>query len=138
MPDDKIGFIDTNLWLYAFTDDDARKKDISQALIQSLRPVVSSQVINEICVNLIKRAKFPEAQIGELIDTFYRKYEVVEVQKELLLSASRLRQDYALSYWDSLIVAAALSSGAPTLYSEDMQHELLIADKLRIINPFKA
>lgn len=138
MPADKTGFIDTNIWLYAFTDDDARKKDISQALIQSLRPVVSSQVINEICVNLIKRANFPETQIGELIETFYQKYEVIEVQKELLLSASRLRQDYALSYWDSLVVAAALSSGAPTLYSEDMQHELLIADSLRIINPFKA
>lgn len=125
MPEDKTGFIDTNIWLYAFIDDDARKKDISQAIIQSLRPVVSVQIINEICVNLIKRAKFPEAQIGALIETFYQKYEVVEAQKELLLSASRLLQDYALSYWDSLVVAAALSSGTTTLYSEDMQHDLM-------------
>ncbi len=138
MPDDKTGFIDTNIWLYAFIDDDARKKDISQAIIQSLRPVVSVQVINEICVNLIKRAKFPEAQIVELIETFYQKYEVVEVEKELLLSASRLRQDYTLSYWDSLVAAAALSGGTTTLYSEDMQHDLLIAGRVRITNPFKS
>ncbi len=98
MPAAETGFIDTNLWLYAFTDDNARKKEVSQTLIKSIQPIVSVQVINEICVNLIKRAKFPEAQIGELIETFYQKYEVVDMSKGLLLSASQLRQEYALSY----------------------------------------
>jgi predicted nucleic acid-binding protein len=130
-------FIDTNIWLYAFTDDDARKKDIAQALIRESRPLVSEQVVNEICVNLIKRAKFPETRIRELIETFYQKYDVVELRKELMLSASQLRQEYALSYWDSLIIAAALTGDVETLYSEDMQHGLAIHKRLRIINPFK-
>jgi len=136
MPDEKSAFIDTNIWLYAFIDDGTDKKDISQALIKSSQPVVSVQVINEVCINLLKRAQFPEGEISGLIETFYQKYEVIEMQKELLLTASRLRQSYALSYWDSLIVAAALFSGAPTLYSEDMQHNLLIEKSLRIVNPF--
>lgn len=65
MPESDSCFIDTNIWLYAFTDHDAQKKDVAQALIKTSQPVISGQVINEVCVNLIKRAKFPEAQIKE-------------------------------------------------------------------------
>ena len=138
MPENEVCFIDSNIWLYAFTDDDPRKKDIAQTLIKTSQPVISAQIINEVCVNLIKRAKFPEAQINELIETFYQKYDVIELYKGLLLSASQLRQEYAPSYWDSIIVAAALASDVKRLYSEDMQHGLIIRESLQIINPFKA
>lgn len=137
MLDNEACFIDSNVWLYAFTDNDTQKKEAAQALIKTSKPVVSAQVINETCVNLIKRAKFPEAQISELIKTFYEKYDVIELRKGLLLSASQLRQEYEFSYWDSIIVAAALTSGVKTLYSEDMQDGLLVNDGLKIINPFK-
>lgn len=137
MPEIEACFIDTNVWLYAFTDDDTLKKEVAQALIKASQPVISVQVINETCVNLIKRAKFPETQIGELVETFYQKYEVIDVQKGLLLSASQLRQEYSFSYWDSMIVAAALTSGVKILYSEDMQNGLVIHESLKIINPFK-
>ena len=137
MPESEACFIDTNVWLYAFTDDDTLKKEIAQTLIKGSQPVISVQVINETCVNLIKRAKFPETQIGELVESFYQKYDVIDVHKGLLLSASQLRQEYALSYWDSMIVAAALTSGVKILYSEDMQNGLVIHESLKIINPFK-
>jgi predicted nucleic acid-binding protein len=136
MPEIEFCFVDTNIWLYAFIDEDAAKKDAAQKLIRTSRPVISGQVISEVCVNLIKRAKFPEVQIRELIETFYAKYEVIEPHKELLLYASQLRQEYALSYWDSQIVAAALLSGVKTLYSEDMQHGQIIGKTLKIVNPF--
>jgi predicted nucleic acid-binding protein len=137
MPGNKLCFIDSNVWLYAFTADNTPKNEIAQMLIKASQPVISGQVINEVCVNLIRRAKFPEAKIGELIETFYQKYDVVEMSKGMLLSASQLRQEHAFSYWDSLIVAAALASEAQTLYSEDMQHEQVIRKTLKIINPFK-
>lgn len=60
------------------------------------------------------------------------------MNKVLLLSASQLRHEYSLSYWDSLIVAAALASEVRVLYSEDMQHGLLIHETLKIVNPFYA
>ncbi|MGC1377334.1 MAG: PIN domain-containing protein [Anaerolineales bacterium] len=138
MHENEACFIDSNIWLYAFTDDDPQKKDVAQALIKTSQPVISAQVINEVCVNLIKRAKFPEAQINELIETFYQKYDVIELHKGLLLSASQLRREYALSYWDSIIVAAALASDVKRLYSEDMQHGLVIRKSLQVVNPFKA
>ena len=40
------------------------------------------------------------------------------------------------SYWDSMITAAALKSGCNILYSEDLQHEQLMENQLKIINPF--
>jgi predicted nucleic acid-binding protein len=43
---------------------------------------------------------------------------------------------YSLSYWDSVIVASALETGAATLFSEDMQNGLLVNGELRIVNPF--
>ena len=137
MPENEPCFIDSNIWLYAFTDGDLQKKDIAQALIKTNQPIVSVQVINEICVNLIKQANFPETQISQLIETFYQKYDVVELHKSLLLSASQLRQQYKFSFWDSMIVAAALAGEVKILYSEDMQHGLVIRETLEIINPFK-
>lgn len=129
-------FIDTNIWLYAFSDDDVRKKEIAQSLIKTSQPIISSQVLNEICVNLIRQAKFPEPKIHNLIESFYAQYEVVESHRELLILASQLRQQYALSYWDSLIVAAALDAGVKKRYSEDMQDGLIILNTVKIINPF--
>ena len=99
--------------------------------------IVSAQVINEVCVNLIKKAQLSEQHVQQLIESFYAKYLVVELSKPLLLKASALREQYVFSFWDSLIVSSALSADAPALYSEDMQDGLIVEDRLRIINPFK-
>jgi Predicted nucleic-acid-binding protein, contains PIN domain len=52
-------------------------------------------------------------------------------------NASRLRQQYSFSFWDSLIIASALEAGVTLLYSEDMQDGILVARTLEIINLFK-
>jgi predicted nucleic acid-binding protein len=72
-----------------------------------------------------------------LIEAFYAKYVVVEVSKAVLLKASALREQYSLSFWDSTIVSSALSAEAAILYSEDMQDELMVENRMRIINPLK-
>lgn len=51
--------------------------------------------------------------------------------------ASQLRMQYALSFWDSSIVAGSLEADATILYSEDMQHGLIINNQVTIINPFR-
>ncbi|MCL4861773.1 MAG: PIN domain-containing protein [Caldilineaceae bacterium] len=132
-------FVDTNIWLYAFIEaDDAAKSARARQLLQGSQPVVSTQVINEICVNLLKRRVFTEEQIRALITSFYEKYEVVELTPAVLLAASALRERYSLSFWDSLIVAGSLMAGVGMLYSEDMQHGLIVDGKLQILNPFLA
>jgi predicted nucleic acid-binding protein len=139
MPDKKRCFVDTNIWLYAFIEskESGQKSPVARAVIERQNIFVSTQVINEVCVNLIKKAGFSEEQISELIESFYEDYPVVEIDSTILLSASKLRRDYQFSYWDSLIVASALSAEVEILYSEDMQNNLVVEGKLKIINPFE-
>jgi predicted nucleic acid-binding protein len=130
-------FIDTNVWLYAFIQSqDQSKSAIAKAIIQRDGIVISSQVINEVCVNLIRKARFDEASIRQLIESFYDKYQVAEIGYAVIIEASSLRERYGFSYWDSLIVACALSEQATTIYSEDMHSGLVIDQRLRVINPF--
>ncbi len=132
-------FIDTNIWLYAFTvGNDSEKTVRAKTLIETQSVIfVSTQVINEVCVNLLKKAYFSEQQIQQLIESFYAKYGVVEFSKSQMLRASTLREQHALSFWDSLIVASALAINSTVLYAEDMQDGLVIEQRLRIMNPLK-
>jgi predicted nucleic acid-binding protein len=133
----KLCFIDANVWLYAFIQSqDQNKTVIAKTIIESSEIVISSQVINEVCVNLIKKARFDEVSIRSLIESFYSKYNVAGIDKEILIEASELRDRYHFSYWDSLIVACALATGAAIVYSEDMHSGLVVDNRLQIVNPF--
>ncbi|MGH7998257.1 MAG: PIN domain-containing protein [Brasilonema sp.] len=137
-------FIDTNIWLYRLFDDRRiedtereRKQTIAVSLTESSNPLISTQVINEVSANLLKKAKFDEERLKLVIQSLYNRCQVVEFNLKILENASNLRTQYYLSFWDSLIVASALSAGASILYSEDMQDGLIVANQLTLINPFK-
>jgi predicted nucleic acid-binding protein len=134
-----LTFIDANIWLYAFTQSqDKHKTQRAKALIRRTAPIaLSTQVINEVSVNLLRKFQADEQDVQKLIRSFYRKYLVVEFSRTILLQASDLRIAYHLSYWDSLISACALAVGATTLYSEDMHDGLIIDNQLTIVNPLK-
>jgi len=132
-------FIDSNIWLYAFiAGQDPQKTERARQVIQTPSTIiVSTQVINEVGVQLIKREAYTEAQTRAVVSDFYRRYTVIELDQPVLLTASALREQYRLSYWDGFIVACALTGGVSTLYSEDMHHGLKIHEQLIIVNPFK-
>ena len=135
----RLHFVDTNIWLYAFIPtQDPDKSAKSKALIQQSDVIISPQVINEVCVNLIKKAQFDESSIRQLINSFYDKYNVVGIDNGTLLKSSELREKHQFSFWDSLIVSSALSGGAEILYTEDMSDGLVIEGHLTIINPLTA
>lgn len=131
-----LAFLDTNIWLYAFIkgQNDPRHA-IAKSLLQQCKPVVSTQVINEICTNLLRKVNFTEKQIGQLIESFYEKYRVIQFSRIVLLKASDLRQRYSFSFLDSLIVSSALQGNVSILYSEDMQDGLVVDSRLSIVNP---
>ena len=131
-------FPDTNVWLYSLIKSDEVKHQQATALLGSEFSIYSSvQVANEVSVNLIHKAGKDHAYIQTFLTDFMASYPVLAQEKEDVLMAAGLRLDYCISYWDSLIVAAALRAGCDTLYSEDMQHSLRIRGCLHIINPFK-
>ena len=94
----KIVFIDTNIWLYAFiAGQNPPKTQRAQQVIQTWSTIiVSTQVINEACVQLIKQESYTEEQTRAVISDFYRRYTVMELDQPILLMASVLREQYRL------------------------------------------
>lgn len=135
---DKVYFVDTNIWLYSFIQsDDVEKNESAKRIIEDCEIVISTQIINEMCVNLIKKAKFTEDKIQSLIEALYRRATVFELSEDILLMASKIRKQHFFSFWDSIVVASAFDCDADYLLSEDMQNGFILQNKLTILNPFK-
>lgn len=134
-----LSFVDSNIWLYAFIEgEDTKKSESARSVIGSDDIVISSQVINEVCVNLIRQASFSERDIRSLVYSFYQNYRVVDLNRETVILASKLRENHALSFWDSHIVAVAFYSGSEKLITEDLQDGQKIGTKLAVVNPFRS
>jgi len=132
-------FIDSNIWLYAHDRSplavDKRQRSI--ALIVGVLPVISIQVVNEVCNNLFRKMKFTKLEVDDAVD-FMRQVSVLQpITWSTYPEASMLHTRYSLSFYDSLVVAAALQAGVDTLYSEDMQHGLVVDNQLEIVNPLR-
>jgi predicted nucleic acid-binding protein len=132
---DKV-FIDSNIFLYAFTTKDINKQKISAEIICK-NYTISTQVINEVSSNMIKKLNFSNQDVNDFVLNCYEQYYIVNFSKEIFIKASTIRIDYNISYYDSLIIATALENNCTILYSEDMQHNQIIEDILTIKNPFK-
>lgn len=135
---DKV-FIDSNIWLYALiqSQTDEEKRLIAKNCIVGAKDIiVSTQVVNEVCVNLMRKANKNNVYIEQFVSDFVATYSVTAQTKEDVLQAASIRRDYHFSYWDSLIVACALRSQCSILLTEDMQQGLIINQQLEITNPF--
>jgi predicted nucleic acid-binding protein len=134
-------FVDSNIWLYAFflRPGEAQRHENAKALIDTpSRYVINEQVIAEVSSNLLRKAGMAEGALVEIVTSFYSRCHVVSPSQETHLNASRLRATYQFSYWDSLIVAAALESRCAVLYSEDLQDGQIVDGTLTIKNPLGA
>lgn len=134
---DKV-FIDTNLFVYAKLDDDhnTEKREQLEEFFKATTNeiIISTRVINEFYSAMLKN-KVSDEDIQEMINQILIDVEVSIVLVSTIKLAWELKKKYKLSFWDSLIVSAALESGCEMLYSEDLQHNQLINDKLTIKNP---
>jgi predicted nucleic acid-binding protein len=134
-------FLDTNLFIYSITDDDPVKAQIASALIRRALTAhngsVSYQVIQEFCNSALKRFAHPmsTAECGEYIENALLPMLRVHSSVELFHEALAVKNRYQLSWYDSLIVCAALQAECAILYSEDMQHGQRFGS-LAIKNPF--
>ncbi len=135
---DKV-FFDINIWVYAKLEDEEnkRKRDIAVNLIRQTddHPITSVQVLNEFSSVLIKH-KIPNPAIQQAIREIVEGSIVVLIDISLVWDTWNIREKYLFSYWDSMIIAAAIKRGCSILYSEDLQHDQLLENKMRIINSF--
>jgi predicted nucleic acid-binding protein len=134
-------FVDTNILVYAHDFTTGAKHERARALIEKLwssgSGVLSTQVLQELCINLRRKAARPLSIEGtrRLIED-YSRWEVVVNTAESVLGALNLESRYQISFWDALIVQAAGNSGATVLYSEDLA-EGQTYGTVRVVNPLR-
>ena len=127
-------FFDSNVILYAFFRNDGRSA-VAERVLACHNAVISSQVVGEVCTNLRKKAGFSPQEIAMVATQLYAGFDVCALEEAHFLLAASLLDRFSLSFWDAMIVAAALRAGCTILYSEDMHHGLRI-DAMTILNPF--
>lgn len=126
-------FFDTNILVYAATSD-AKKQQAAECLGRG--GVASVQVLNEFVHVARRKLRHDWPQIELALGLFRDSLEdVVPVTLDTHTGAILLARDHGLSFYDALIVVAAIEAGCDILYSEDMQHGRAIGG-LAIVNPF--
>lgn len=132
-------FIDTNILVYAHDiDAGERHKEAHKLVTQLWReanvPFISAQVLHELYATLLKRGESqPKAKD---ISTTYLSWRVIDNDRATFLQATELQVKWKISFWDSLILAAAVRARAKVLLTEDLNHNQLI-EGIRITNPFR-
>jgi predicted nucleic acid-binding protein len=127
-------FFDTSVLLYLLSDDTAKADRIETLL--SARGVVSVQVLNEFAVVALRKLKMPLNEVREILDTIRAVCAVEPLTIETHDRGLAVCERYRFSLYDSMLVAAALISGAKIVYSEDLKHGQVIDNQLRVANPF--
>ena len=133
-------FVDSNVVVYLFDQDSPKKKAAAQRILQTEASVgnilLSTQVLQEFYVTVTRKLAKPlKPETALEAVTRFSAFPLVIVDMTLILSAIRRSQKDSISFWDSLVIDAALKGGAQRLWSEDLQHGRMV-NGMRIENPF--
>lgn len=133
-------FLDSNILVYLFDRTDDRKRRIAERLVSQAqeRTAISFQVVQETLNVLTSRLRPPmtRADAQGVLDDVLVPIWRVHPSAGLYARGMELREKHGFSFYDSLIVAAALEAGCKRLLTEDLQHGQRIG-ALRIENPFQ-
>ena len=134
-------FVDTNILMYAHDAAAGTKHERAKALVEKLwrerSGVVSTQVLQELCVNLRRKAAKPvDVKTAREIIADYLVWDVVTNTGPSILEALDLQERYRISFWDALVIQAAEGSGATVLYSEDLSDGQSYGG-VQVVNPLR-
>lgn len=116
-------FIDTNILVYCIDDSEGFKNLTAKSIVNELsnsKGVISTQVLQEFYNIITKKMKCPKEKAKELLQSLSECFEVHKNSVLDILRAVDISIKTQFSFWDSLIISAAISSGCGTLYSEDL------------------
>jgi predicted nucleic acid-binding protein len=132
-------FVDTNVLTYLFNDSEPEKQAQARTRLKKEKReiFVSTQVLQELYVSLTKgRAPIATPEIAEAAVRAATGYSIVQIDTTLVLGAIAVARTHQLSFWDALIVSAAVSSDCQTLLSEDLNDGQVI-EGVTIESPFR-
>jgi len=133
---DKI-FLDTNILVYCYTATEPEKKAKALAVANLPNVVISTQVLKEFANILRKKFELSWPEIQTALEEVESNFEVHTNTAASIKSACMIADRYGFSFYDSLIIVAALETGCSVLSSEDLQHGQHIEESLVVNNPFK-
>src|SRR5580692_6300416 len=132
-------FLDTNILIYAHDRSAGLKYERARDLVERLwisgQGVLSTQVLQELCINLRRKIARPLSveEVRRIIQD-YLSWEVVVNTPGSVLQALEIEVRYKTSFWDAQALQAAESSGAAVLYSEDLAEGQKYGP-IHVINP---
>ena len=127
-------FVDTNILFYAVSSDPRYR---AATALLGTGPSIAVQSLNEFALAARRRARRDWPEIETAIAWVLSCCpDPVPLTLPIHQAGLALAQRYRLNLHDSMIVAAAIASGADTLWSEDMQDGLVVDGRLTIRNPF--
>jgi predicted nucleic acid-binding protein len=137
-PINLASFIDSNILIYAQALDQPNKQNIALTLLRRLKleehGVLSTQVLQEYCNVGLRKRRLNVDHVRHQLRS-HEQFEVVQVTPAIIQSALDLHQTRSLSFYDAMILQAAITSGCDTLYREDMNAGEIV-NGVKIINPF--
>lgn len=132
-------FLDTNIVAYADDLDAPAKQAVALRLLEQAygesAGVISLQVLQEYFVTATRKLGVSPTDARRKVELLSR-LEVVRLDAQDILAAIDLQGLHGFSFWDALIIQAALLSRCTILYSEDLQAGLRLGP-MQIVNPFK-
>lgn len=133
--------MDTNILMYAHDPSAGVKRERARKVIEHLwqtgQGVISTQVLQEFCVNLRRKVSppLPTDEIRHLLQD-YTNWEVVVNTPESVIQALEIEVRHRISFWDALVLQAAETARASILYSEDLANGQRYGS-VRVVNPLK-
>ena len=132
-------FLDSNILVYFVDEHDSKKQKIAEKLIKNSvemkTGVLSTQSLQEFYSVVTRKSLCSKEQAKTIVEKFRNTLPITQISVSHILKAIDISIQTQFSFWDSLIVSAAHSSGCVIVYSEDMSHNQLV-NGVKIINPF--
>ena len=127
-------FLDSNILIYLI-DNHLEKRKAAEILMADI-PYVNAQVLVEIGNVCKRKLCYTKHEVSELWYHLMTHCKVADVTEVTVAEAIYLCEKYDFQLFDAIIVSGALEAGCSILYSEDMQHQMVVEDRLTIVNPF--
>jgi predicted nucleic acid-binding protein len=127
-------FIDTNVFIYLYSEDETEKQKISQIAVDKYDCIISTQVLNEFSNVCISKLKKTTEEVELAIEEMIEQCVLLTLEKETIKLALKIHKEFGYNYFDCLMIASALNSDCKYLLTEDLADGQIIYDKLTIVN----
>ena len=139
MSDKTKVFFDSNILIYFADGADPQKQQIAENLIKNAvindNGVISTQSLQEFFAATTRKLMCSKEKAKEYVENFSDSFTVEQVSVPLILKAINISIKNQFSFWDSLILSAAIQSGCIICYSEDLTNGQIV-EGVKVVNPF--